>query len=496
MNATYSPEDDKIRLYVGRVSREDYEALRAAGFVATLKQDCDFVAFWTPKREDLAREFLDDGEDIGDEGYSPVSRAADRAERFESYQEKRTAEAVSAADRFEAGPAAFGNQSRARAERQAKRHDRTRTLAVSQWSKAEYWRERTAGVIANALHRADAKTRRGRILAIEAELRKCQRSPEGRERWIAHYEMRLEYERAMLANEGGTAADADMVAGGWIGDHQIHGVNRSPVTGRVVSVKLMLPERWFRGQGPAPLKLRSVNIERLPEGKYRAPTEEEAARFSQAKKEAKAKAKAEKAPATPIINPTDEDAEKLQAFWNAHHDRRRKSWEAPSASTVLRITQAEYSANSKGEYAALGMSTVTEFGLPREIRDKSRAEVYKVRTRGGGFSSAKRVIVLTDKPRTPIPWDAVSDAYAAQVKESDIFHRWEEIVGTFAKFHLSPDEEKLLSDAVYLGLAFSASMTQKGLTDAGKASYERFRAIIADGGTPTEHGTYYPAGAK
>ncbi len=49
MNAhtvTYSPEDNKLRLYVGRVPRADYEKLRAAGFVATPKQDCDFAATW------------------------------------------------------------------------------------------------------------------------------------------------------------------------------------------------------------------------------------------------------------------------------------------------------------------------------------------------------------------------------------------------------------------------------------------------------------------
>lgn len=55
MPATYCPEDDKLRLYVGRVPRDEYDALRKAGFVSTPKQDCDFAAPWTPNREDLAR---------------------------------------------------------------------------------------------------------------------------------------------------------------------------------------------------------------------------------------------------------------------------------------------------------------------------------------------------------------------------------------------------------------------------------------------------------
>ena len=35
--ATYSPEDDKLRLYVGRVPRDEYLALRAEGWTSTPK---------------------------------------------------------------------------------------------------------------------------------------------------------------------------------------------------------------------------------------------------------------------------------------------------------------------------------------------------------------------------------------------------------------------------------------------------------------------------
>ena len=55
--ATYSPEDNKLRLYVGRVPRDEYEALRAQGWTSTPKQDCDFVAVWTPDRRDTALDY-------------------------------------------------------------------------------------------------------------------------------------------------------------------------------------------------------------------------------------------------------------------------------------------------------------------------------------------------------------------------------------------------------------------------------------------------------
>lgn len=449
-SVTYCPEDNKLRLYVGRVPRDEYERLRAAGFTSTPKQECDFVATWTPSREDLAREYLEDDEDIGDEDYSPEDRAADRAERFGGYRDKRAAEAGASADAFEAGPSAFGHQNRARAERQAARHDRKRVYAVSQWSKAEYWQERTAAVIGHALHKSSPEVRRGRILTLEAELRALEASytpaddppqiinqraynyatgeyrhggaavphvwvgPKGRggrwaevasldaikaaaERWRNHYELRLTYERMMLENEGGTAAAVEMELGGWVnaslhgrghrfggGWVQIHKINRSPATGRVVSIGTE--------------KGGFMKVERLPADAYRAPTEDERAAFAQAKKAAK-KAK----PVVSLINPTDEDAEKLQALLNqqAADYARSKGREPSEPREVKRITQAEYSRFSGPD----GAYQVKEF--------RFGGVAFKCRKKHAGFydySAAESVIVLTDKPQKPFPagWDAVA----------------------------------------------------------------------------------------
>lgn len=171
--ATYCPEDDKIRLYVGRVPRPEFEALRAEGWTSTPKQDCDFVAVWTPDREDTAISYAGI---IEDEDAGPDERAADRAERFGGYLDKRLDEATGHADRFDAGPSAHGYQSKARAVRAADRHDRIGTRAVNAWDKAEYWQQRTAGVISHALHLQSPGVRMGRIKTIEAELRKAEKS--------------------------------------------------------------------------------------------------------------------------------------------------------------------------------------------------------------------------------------------------------------------------------------------------------------------------------
>ena len=115
--ATYCPEDDKIRLYVGRVPRDEYEALRKDGWTSTPKQNCDFVAVWTPSREATALEYS--GGTLEDEDQDPTDRAADRAERFSGYREKRTEEALQLADSYDQGPSHHGHQSHALATRRA-----------------------------------------------------------------------------------------------------------------------------------------------------------------------------------------------------------------------------------------------------------------------------------------------------------------------------------------------------------------------------------------
>lgn len=573
--ATYSAEDNKLRLYVGRVPRHEYEELRAAGFVSTPKQDCNFVATWTPEREDLALGYLAENEDIGDEDYSPEERSADRAERFADYRDKRADEAGVSADTFQNGPQAFGHQNRDRAERQARRHDRHRVYAVSQWSKAEYWQQRTAAVISHALHRSSAAVRRSRILRLEAEQRKqeasinkstalynafaklptmegadstCKDTPalpafklayyivnsshvwgdyqhprmpedsrnrslyslltdqenpitpreasalylEGRRlpddpaswsnRWREHYKNRLAYENAMLAEEGGTAAEADMEPGGWInadnhnrayrfggGWKQIEKVNKSPTTGRVVSVVV---------NGG-----KFMNIERLPEGAYRAPTEEERAAFLEATKQRKAEEKATKPKTPPLVNPTMEDALKLQALWNEKalagiKDEWSRKQFVPSE--VLAITQEQYSARSKGSYSSFETVEVSE-KLLRMRRGQSygRVAVFKIRKAcpGGQCYSADRVIVLTDKPQKPIPWKEAEKIKATMPSEASVFPTLGKLVEFLGVYDARRSEEcqRLLHDAAYVGWAYSASASQEGLTEAGCAAYQRFK---------------------
>lgn len=578
--ATYCPEDDKLRLYVGRVPRDEYEYLRAEGWTSTPKQTCDFVAVWTPEREKTALHYAGY---IGDEDTPPTERAADRAERFGGYLEKRTAEAIGHADTYEAGPAAHGFQSERRAEKAAARHDRQASKAETQWSKAEYWQRRTAGVISHALHKSSPGVRMGRIKVLEAELRKLDKDHEEycelwrkwstardeqdpeklalRVRWLVnresgghdyqhprpetvtnehvkrngsslytlcgmvergygsdditpaeavalwfsrhsdpetlsrpwreHLRLRLAYEQQMLEAQGGRAAMVEMEVGGWLcgGSRHRHGtewrqivkVNKSTATGRVVSVGLMFPthgrDRWGNDDPKAPAeRMEIITVERMEADAYRPPTDEERAAFAAKVAEAKkakaaaAKEKAAKGENCPLINPTDEDAEKLQAFWNENPWYKSNGGKP---SEVLRMTQAEYAANSKGSYARCGTVTVCEKGTEHERRSGdliTRKDVYKVRAMSNGFG-AKRVIIITDKPQKPVPWAAVEAARAACPSPEKLKPRAAELAAVLRMTWSSDwtdDQKQLVQDARYCGLARWASMSQFGLTEAGE----------------------------
>lgn len=471
-DATYCPEDNKLRFYPdGRFSDEVKNRFKSAGFKWASKQGIYVAPAWTPDREDLLIELC--GE-IGDEDYSPEERSADRAERFSGYRDKRRSEAGGYADRFESGPSAFGHQNQRRAERQANRHDRLRTRSLTQWDKAEYWQHRTAGVISHALHKSSAPVRRERILRLEAEQRKHlknladllkyrkgwevvhdeedgekatkiaryvagnniydgqnyqhPRNPEisrslwslltleddpisGHEaaalyfenrqsepgtlgdrweRWSRHYENRLAYENAMLENEGGKASEVEMIPGGFFQGAQIQKINRSSVTKRVVSIQ------FVGGKRP-------INIERLGEGHYREPTAEELEAFNAAKKAAP------KGPS--LINPTMEDAQRLQRILNqkaaeSYASRTYNNGQAaPTAQQVEAMTQAEWSRWSKYD-----TYSTCEY-----------MECCKIRRHHRYLStSADSIIVITDKPQKPLPinWEKFEQPAQGTNKEN------------------------------------------------------------------------------
>ena len=183
--ATYSPEDDKLRLsFPHRLTREDYERTRAAGFIWAAKQGL-FVAVWTPEREDLALELC--GDEIEDEDKTLVERAEERADRFADYRRSRQAEGEAAhravdqiADGIPFGqPILVGHHSERRARRDAERIESGMRRAIRAFETADYWKQRAAGAIRAARYKERPDVRARRIKGLESDERKQARILEG-----------------------------------------------------------------------------------------------------------------------------------------------------------------------------------------------------------------------------------------------------------------------------------------------------------------------------
>ena len=176
--ATYSPEDNKLRLYASsRLDPELYNRVRAAGFRWAPSQKLFVAPSWSPKREDLLIELA--GE-VGDEDTSLAERAEERAGRFEGYSSSREKDAESAkngvkaiADNIPFGqPILIGHHSEKRARRDAQKIENGMRKAVKMWETSEYWKDRAAGAIHHAKYKELPRTRARRIKKIEAENRK------------------------------------------------------------------------------------------------------------------------------------------------------------------------------------------------------------------------------------------------------------------------------------------------------------------------------------
>jgi protein-L-isoaspartate O-methyltransferase len=366
LSATYSPEDNKLRLYSStRLDKETYERVRAAGFRWAPKQELFFAPGWSPSREDLLIELC--GE-IDDEDKSLVERAEERSERFQDYSAARSEDAHNAREavnRITSGipmgqPILVGHHSERHARKDAERIENGMRKAVKMWETSQYWKSRAAGAIAHAKYKELPAVRARRIKGIEADIRayrakftpadnhvimqepwdskdgvkvphvwcapkggrggswvQASRLPELEayySRWIKHCENRLEYERAMLGESGGIAADKFnievggqvLASGEWV---TVLRVNR--VNGIISSVRTTA--RYV------PV----VSIERVRD--YRAPSAEESAKTQAAMKKA------------PICNYPGKDFRHItKADWDKRHKDYKGTRDVAATETVGR----------------------------------------------------------------------------------------------------------------------------------------------------------------
>jgi len=182
LTASYSPEDNKLRLYSSaRLDTETYSRIKAAGFSWAPKQQVFVASMWTPQREDLLIKLCGK---IGDEDKSLVKRAEERAERFENYSESRAKDAEQARKRVESivehipfgQPILVGHHSERRARKDAQRVDEGMCKSIKMWDTSKYWTARAEAAIDAAKYKERPDVRARRIKKLEAEQRKKERA--------------------------------------------------------------------------------------------------------------------------------------------------------------------------------------------------------------------------------------------------------------------------------------------------------------------------------
>lgn len=180
--ATYSPDDNKLRLYaVSRLDSETYKKVHDAGFRWAPKQALFVAPAWTPGREDV---LLSLAGEIEDEDSTLAERQEARAERFTGYSGKRASESAQALDEVErlaamippGQPILVGHHSERRARRDAQRIENGMKRAVMLFERAEYWEERARSALLHAKYKERPDVRWRRIKKIEADLRKAEKT--------------------------------------------------------------------------------------------------------------------------------------------------------------------------------------------------------------------------------------------------------------------------------------------------------------------------------
>lgn len=191
LSATYSPEDNKLRLYtMHRLDEATYARVNAAGFKWAPKQGFFVAPMWTPGREDL---LLDLCGEIDDEDKSLMERAEERADRFSDYSDKRAQDAVTARNAVSAiaenipfgQPILVGHHSESRARKDAERIENGMRRSIKMWDTSEYWERRAAAALRHAEYKEQPAVRHRRIKKLEAELRKQERTRKEAEKFLA-----------------------------------------------------------------------------------------------------------------------------------------------------------------------------------------------------------------------------------------------------------------------------------------------------------------------
>lgn len=471
ISATYSPEDNKLRLYAdARLDDETYQHLKKNKFKWAPVQKL-FVSYWTPAREDICLKFVDS---IGPEETTLIERAENKAGRLEALASKRLAQsnafyraAKKLTARFADGqPILIGHHSQRRAERDRDRAHNNMDNCIKAQNAVEYWNYRATGVEHHANRKSSRRTRFNRIKKLLAQLRVMQRvineATKNRRVWeklilesespdflknvttfSGFYDTspqllnseNNQYERMYWLLENGriSAIDACNKSIAFLkkqetGEYRArcisHTLNRLAYEtlelGGVARFKeelsAVILQKFLRTHGADtpkckksalgwsasssvdfPLHVADGNNIDLSDEEWRDLMEQSG--YEVPDKIIRRQSTKTQAP---LINPSDEDAKRLQNIWN--EDAAKKKYGSPSE--LLEMNQKNYSVNSNGDYGRYQSIPLDASGR-RIYRGRGGSTVTAVcRVRvgaGSGFYGADRIIVIIDKPQKSVP---------------------------------------------------------------------------------------------
>ena len=459
-DATYSAEDNKLRLYAAyRLDDETFARVKEAGFKWAPKQELFVAPMWTPAREDLCVELA--GE-ITAEQTTLVERAEAKADRLDDIANRREqqADAFSSAaskisERFAYGqPILVGHHSERTARKDQERMHNEMDRAVKASKAVKYWNTRAQGVERYANMKNCTRTRSNRIKKLLADLRTHQRainhahlsvalwektlliqdsekfreavewhagsdagyrdawydlrdgkieplalaekaigvwkdateSP-NRYRWIEHTLNRLSFEREELGEVG--LYSEDMTAAILQTFARTQGAHKPKATKTdagqwLVASDVPLPAHVADSES---IEL-SANAwaELMQSSGYTVPP----------KREKKASDRAN----VPLLNPSPEEAKRLQTYWNSNAGQYQTKLDE------MDMTQKQFSYRAGDDYRTIALD---EHGCQIRMyghQSDQKPAVCRIRAYASGLCT--RVITISDKPskRLPITWPA------------------------------------------------------------------------------------------
>jgi len=212
VKATYSLEDDKLRVYVGdgeRLPDEDWQTLTGLGFRWAPRQRVLHAA-WRPDREDavlaacgvIATEYggMQKRAELAAERYSDYAdRARERAARDAAMRD-------SILDQIPFGqPVLVGHHSERRHRRDLDRVDRLSQSVYENTAKRDYWQHRAEAALDNVRRKYEPAAIARRVKRLQAEVRQLRRrrekdpaNAEWFKRWEAHTECQIEFWERVL----------------------------------------------------------------------------------------------------------------------------------------------------------------------------------------------------------------------------------------------------------------------------------------------------------